>query len=163
MSLATRLLLPASRTAVLSPALLAHRRFFCALPTPPTPPPPPPADTLFSKAKRLFTWVRTTAKEKGKPFIAWYVALYVGGLIGSYGAVKIYGKVEPEIVKKWAKKLGAERVVNIEEMDLSKKNCEYLAALLLNEVVDTPRLILAVLTIDRVILLGRRVLRKGVA
>jgi len=107
-------------------------------------------------------WLRQTAKEKGKPFVAWYVTLYFGGLVGAYGIVKWYGKVEPEIVKEWAYKLRVDKIVDIESIELTKKNCEYFAALLLNESVDTPRLILAVLTVDRVILLGRRVLRRGV-
>ena len=106
-------------------------------------------------------WLRQTGKEKGKPFIAWYVSLYLGGLVGSYGVVRAYGKVEPEVVVEWAKTFRVDRVINLEELDLTKKNCEYLAALLLNEAMDTPRLILAVLTIDRVILLGRKVLRRG--
>jgi len=104
--------------------------------------------------------VRQTAKDKGKPFMAWYVSLYLGGLLGSYGAVRAYGKVEPEIVKEWAIKLKFDKLVDLESLDLRKENCEYLAALLVNEAFDTPRLILAVLTIDRVILLGRKVLRK---
>lgn len=77
--------------------------------------------------------------------------------MGSYGAVRAYGKVEPEVVKEWALKLRADKIINIEEMDLSKRNCEYLAALLVNEAVDTPRLIFAVLTVDRVILAARRI------
>jgi hypothetical protein len=104
--------------------------------------------------------VRQTAKDKGKPFMAWYVSLYLGGLLGSYGAVRAYGKVEPVIVKEWAIKLKFDKLVDLESLDLTKENCEYLAALLVNEAFDTPRLILAVLTIDRVILLGRKVLRK---
>lgn len=130
------------------------RLFFCTV----QPPPPPKPESLSEKGIRLFRWVRQTAKEKGKPFIAWYVTLYLGGLLGSYGAVRAYGKVEPEIVKEWALKLRADKIIDIEELDLTKDNCEYLAALLLNEAFDTPRLIFAVLTVDRVILLGRRVL-----
>jgi hypothetical protein len=124
------------------------------------PPPPPEAKTLFAKASALFTWLKQTAKDKGKPFIAWYVSLYLGGLVGAYGIVRAYGGVEPELVKEWAKKLHADRIIDVDGIDLTKKNCEYLAALLLNEAVDTPRLIIAVLTIDRVILLGKRVLAK---
>ena len=81
--------------------------------------------------------------------------------MGSYGIVRAYGQVEPEVVKDWAKRFHLDSVVNLEELDLTKTNCEYLAALILNEAMDTPRLILAVLTIDRVILIGRRVLRRG--
>jgi hypothetical protein len=125
-------------------------RFFCSAAKP----------GLAEKAKNLYLWVRQTAKEKGKPFIAWYVTLYGGGLLGSYGAVRAYGKVEPETVKEWAYKFHADKLVDLESLELTKDNCEYLAALLLNEAFDTPRLILAVLTIDRVILLARRLARK---
>jgi hypothetical protein len=74
--------------------------------------------------------------------------------------VRWYGKVEPELVREWALKLKVDKIVDVDSIDLTKKNCEYFAALLLNESVDTPRLILAVLTIDRVILLGKRVIRR---
>ena len=117
--------------------------------------------SLFTRAKNLYLWLRQTAKEKGKPFIAWYVTLYLGGLLGSYGAVRAYGEVEPEVVKDWARTFQMDRLVDIDSMELTKTNCEYLAALLLNEAMDTPRLILAVLTVDRVILLGRKILRRG--
>ena len=122
--------------------------------------PPPPPESLSAKGLKMYRWVRQTAKEKGKPFLAWYVTLYLGGLLGSYGAVRAYGKVEPEVVKEWALKFKLDKLVSIEDMDLTKQNCEYLGAILLNEAFDTPRLILAVLTIDRVILLGRKVLRR---
>ena len=123
-------------------------------------PPPCEKKTMFSKVSSLFTWLKTTAKEKGKPFIAWYVTLYLGGLLGSYGIVRGYGRVEPEIVKEWALKLGADKIIDLDKIDMTKQNCEYLAALLLNEAVDTPRLILAVLTIDRIILLGQKIITK---
>ena len=135
---------------------VGSRRFFSTIP----PPPPPAAESLGAKGVRLFRWVRQTAKEKGKPFIAWYVTLYVGGLLGSYGAVRAYGKVEPEVVKEWGEKFRLDKLVDLDSLDLTKENCEYLAALLLNEAFDTPRLILAVLTVDRVILAARKVLRK---
>ncbi len=80
--------------------------------------------------------------------------------MGAYGIVRFYGKVEPESVREWAYKLRVDKIVDVESIELTKKNCEYFAALLLNESVDTPRLILAVLTIDRVILIGRKVLRR---
>ena len=136
-----------------------YPRQFCSKPTIPvaaeTAPP-----TLRSRVSASITWLRTTAKEKGKPFIAWYIFLYVGGLAGAYGMVRWYGKVEPELVREWALKLKVDKIVDVDSIDLTKKNCEYFAALLLNESVDTPRLILAVLTIDRVILLGKRVIRR---
>ena len=116
--------------------------------------------SLGSKAKNLYLWVRQTAKEKGKPDMAWYVTLYCGGLLASYGAVRAYGKVEPDVVKEWAYKFKADKIVDLETLDLTKDNCEYLAAVLLNEAFDTPRLILAVLTIDRAILLARKLARK---
>jgi hypothetical protein len=119
-----------------------------------------PTTSMMQRFWGLLKWLRETAKEKGKPFIAWYVTLYFGGLMGAYGIVRWYGKVEPESVREWAYKLRVDKIVDIESIELTKKNCEYFAALLLNESVDTPRLILAVLTIDRVILAGRRVLRK---
>ncbi len=72
----------------------------------------------------------------------------------------MYGKVEPEVVKEWALKFKMDKLVAIEDMELSKENCEYLAALLLNEAFDTPRLILAVLTVDRVILAARKIMRR---
>lgn len=131
------------------------RRFFST-----SVPPPPGPESLSAKGLRLFRWVRQTAKEKGKPFMAWYVTLYLGGLLGSYGAVRAYGQVEPEVVKEWAVKFRLDKIVDLESLDLTKENCEYLAALLLNEAFDTPRLILAVLTVDRVILAARKVLRK---
>ena len=80
--------------------------------------------------------------------------------MGAYGIVKWYGKVEPELVREWALKLKVDKILDIDSIELTKQNCEYFAALLLNESVDTPRLVLAVLTIDRVILLGRKVLRR---
>jgi hypothetical protein len=136
-------------------------RFFCSIPGTPPPPPPKP-ETLLSRGKRSFLWLKQTAKEKGKPFIAWYVTLYLGGLVGSYGIVRSYGKVEPEIVMGWAETFKLNKVVNLEELNLTKENCEYLAAVLLNEALDWPRLLLAVLTVDRAIALGRRiVLRKS--
>ena len=116
--------------------------------------------TFFSRVKGGFQWLRTTAKEKGKPFIAWYCLLYVGGLAGSYGAVRVYDGVEPQTVKEWAYKLHLNKIVDIEKIDLNKQNCEYLAAVLVNEAFDTPRLVLAVLTVDRVILIGKKFLKK---
>ena len=110
----------------------------------------------LARLKEGWTWVRSTAKEKGKPFIAWYATLYFGGLLSAYGAVRVYDKVEPELVKSWAYKLHADKLIDLEKMEMSKRNCEFLAALLLNEAVDTPRLILAVLTIDRVIRLAKK-------
>ena len=134
--------------------LVPQRQLFSTIPT-------EPKSSLFTKAKNLYIWLRQTAKEKGKPFIAWYVSLYLGGLIGSYGVVRAYGEVEPEVVKDWARTLKMDRLVDIESSELTKTNCEYLAALLLNEAMDTPRLIIAVLTVDRMILLGRKILRRG--
>ena len=82
--------------------------------------------------------------------------------MGSYGIVRSYGKVEPEIVMGWAETFKLNKVVNLEELNLTKENCEYLAAVLLNEALDWPRLLLAVLTVDRAIALGRRIiLRKS--
>ena len=135
------------------------RQFFCSKSSVPPPSSPPP-QTLTSKISAFVQWLRITAKEKGKPFIAWYVFLYFGGLVGAYGIVRWYGKVEPELVREWALKLKVDKIVDVESIELTKQNCEYFAALLLNESVDTPRLILAVLTIDRIILLGRKVLRR---
>ena len=123
---------------------------------------PPPKESLFTKGKRSFLWLRQTAKEKGKPFIAWYVTLYLGGLLGSYGAVRMYGKVEPEMVIEWGEKFKLNYFVNLEELNLTKSNCEYLAALLLNEALDWPRLLVAVLTVDRAIALGTRIISKKV-
>jgi hypothetical protein len=117
--------------------------------------------SVWKRFLGFITWLRQTAKEKGKPFVAYYISLYFGGLLSAYGIVRWYGKVEPGVVKEWAYKLKVDRIVDIESIELTKDNCEYFAALLLNESVDTPRLILAVLTIDRVILLGRKVLRRG--
>ncbi len=119
-----------------------------------------PPSTPFQKISQLFTWLKTTAREKGKPFIAWYASLYLGGLLGAYGIVRLYGDLEPETVKEWAKKMHADKVIDVDKFELTKDNTEYLAALLLNEAVDTPRLILAVLTIDRVILLGRKIVTR---
>lgn len=136
-------------TFVVEPATLIDKNM-------PKTPPFVEQTTLLNKVKHGWAWVRNTAKEKGKPFIAWYVTLYFGGLLTAYGAVRIHDGVEPEFVKSWAYKLHFDKLMNIETIDMSKKNCEYLAALLLNEAVDTPRLILAVLTIDRVILLARK-------
>ena len=131
-------------------------RNFCSQ----VPPPSQAKESLGSKISSFIQWLRTTAKEKGKPFLAWYVFLYFGGLVGAYGIVRWYGKVEPESVREWALKLKVDKIVDVDSIELTKQNCEYFAALLLNESVDTPRLILAVLTIDRVILLGKRVLRR---
>lgn len=105
-------------------------------------------------------WLKQTAREKGKPFIAWYATLYVGGLLGAYAGVRVYDGVEPEVVKSWAYKLHADKLIDLEKIEMTKRNCEFLAALLLNEAIDTPRLVLAVLTVDRVILLGRKILRR---
>jgi hypothetical protein len=134
--------------------LVPQRQLFSTIPTEPN-------SSLFAKAKKLYIWLRQTAKEKGKPFIAWYASLYLTGLIASYGVVRAYGEVEPVVVKDWARTLKMDRLVDIESLELTKTNCEYLAALLLNEAVDTPRLIIAVLTVDRMILLGRKILRRG--
>lgn len=134
---------------------LIERRSFCSVPPPPT-----PQESLFSKGKRSFLWLRQTAKEKGKPFIAWYATLYLGGLLGSYGVVRAYGKVEPEVVVEWGEKFNLHHLVDLKELNLTKENCEYLAALLLNEAMDWPRLLVAVLTVDRAIALGRRILLK---
>ena len=134
------------------PFIISSRQFSTSTPKQP--------ETVWSKITSLYSWLKTTAKEKGKPFIAWYATLYLSGLIGSYGIVRMYGKVEPEVVKEWAYKLKADKIINIEKIEMTKQNCEYFAALLLNESVDTPRLILAVLTIDRVILIGKRIIAR---
>lgn len=139
-----------SSTPKLMTSFHSHRKFSTQAPK-----------TAFQKISSLFAWAKNTAKEKGKPFIAWYVSLYFGGLLGAYGIVRWYGDIEPDTVKEWAKKLHADKIVDVDAIELTKTNCEYLAALLLNEAVDTPRLILAVLTIDRVILLGRKIVSRG--
>ncbi len=82
------------------------------------------------------------------------------GLAGSYGAIRLHGAVEPESVRDWGRRLGAERFVDVDSLPLTKDNCEYIAAVLLNEALDWPRLLFAVLTIDRVIAVSRKVMRR---
>ena len=74
----------------------------------------PVSPTFFSKAKHLVQWLKQTAREKGKPFIAWYATLYVGGLLGAYAGVRVYDGVEPEVVKSWAYKLHADKLIDLE-------------------------------------------------
>jgi len=149
-------MLPTFSAPKMSPFINLSSRRFCSQQSTS----PEKQQTLTSKISSFVLWLRTTAKEKGKPFLAWYVFLYFGGLVGAYGIVRWYGKVEPELVREWALKLKVDKIVDVDSIELTKQNCEYFAALLLNESVDTPRLILAVLTIDRVILLGRRIIRR---
>ena len=103
------------------------------------------------KSRKFNIWALIT--EKGVPFGAWYLCVYLGGIGTFYGLLKADVLSYTGIIK-FAKSLGADSLYNLD--DLNPSTGQFAVAFLANELAEPLRLPLALVTLNPALRLFRR-------